>query len=214
MTPCRYRTTLAALATVGLFPFLACGGSDSFDRADLSFFVTSVQAGNGGQIGGLAGADAHCQKLAQAVGSQRKWRAYLSATDGSGQPIHARHRIGQGPWVNANGEIVASSVEELHGSPGPSREVLHVHENGRRVGLPHDIMTGSTSEGTLAEGDLTCRNWSSTAGRAMLGHSNRIGSCCGDRAQSWNSAHPSQGCSLPGLSAMGGAALFYCFAVE
>lgn len=200
--------------TVVMITAAACGGRAGFDRAHLSFFVTSVQAGNGGQIGGLAGADAHCQKLAAAAGSLRKWRAYLSATDSSGQSIHARHRIGSGPWVNANGEAVSPSVEELHGSPGPSREALHVHENGERVGMPHDIMTGSNPDGTLADGDLTCRNWSSTAGRAMLGHSNRIGSCCGDRAQSWNSAHPSQGCSLAGLSAMGGAALFYCFAVD
>ena len=205
----RATAALAVMITAG-----ACGGREGFDRAELSFFVTSVQAGSGGQIGGLAGADAHCQKLATAVGSARKWRAYLSATDSGGLPVHARHRIGSGPWVNAKGELVASTVDDLHDSPGPLREALHVHENGERVGMPHDIMTGSTPDGTLADGDLTCRNWSSTAGRAMLGHSNRIGSCCGDRAQSWNSAHPSQGCSFSGLSAMGGAALFYCFAVD
>jgi hypothetical protein len=204
----------ATVAISLMLATVACGGGQEFNRADLSFFVTSVQAGSGGQIGGLAVADAHCQKLAAAVGSTRRWRAYLSATDSSGLPVHARHRIGSGPWMNANGELVASSVEELHGSPGPSREALHVNQNGERVGMPHDIMTGSTPEGTLAEGDFTCRNWTSTAGRTMLGHSNRIGSCCGDRAQSWNSAHPSQGCSLAGLSAMGGAALFYCFAID
>jgi hypothetical protein len=207
-------SAISVIAAALILVFVGCSRPEPFNRANLSFFVTSVQAGNGGQIGGLAGADAHCQKLAGAVGSKRKWRAYLSGTDNNGVPVHARHRIGEGPWVNASGELVASSVEELHGTPGPSREVLHVYENGKRVGLPHDIMTGSNTDGTLASGDFTCRNWTSTAGRAMLGHSNRIGSCCGDRAQSWNSAHPSEGCSLAGLSAMGGAALFYCFAVD
>jgi hypothetical protein len=179
----------------------------------LSFFVTSVQAGSGGSIGGLAGADAHCQKLATSVGSQRTWRAYLSATSSDGQTIHARDRIGNGPWINANGGVVANSLQELHGPVGPSQKVLSYHENGKRVG-PHDIMTGSNPDGTLAAGDFTCRNWTSTAGRTMLGHSNRMGSCCGDRAHSWISAHESEGCSFGALSAMGGAAYFYCFAVN
>lgn len=116
--------------------------------------------------------------------------------------------------MNANGELIANSVQDLHGSPGPSQSALSYHENGRRVGMPHDIMTGSNPDGTLAEGDVTCRNWTSTAGKTWLGHSNPIGSCCGDRNTSWNSAHEARACSPAGLSAMGGAGFFYCFAVN
>jgi hypothetical protein len=186
-----------------------------FDKAQLSFFVTSRPVGTGsGNLGGLDGADAHCQALAKAVGSTRQWRAYLSATSADGSPIHARDRIGKGPWVNANGKVVANSLQELHGSPGPPQDARSYHENGKRVGQPHDILTGSNPDGTLANGDFTCRNWTSTAGKTWLGHSNRIGSCCGDRNTSWNSAHESQGCSSGGLAAMGGASYFYCFAVN
>lgn len=191
-----------------------CAPDEPFDRRQVSFFVTSVRTGQGGNLGGLAGADAHCQRLAETVGSARRWRAYLSASSDTGAPIHARDRIGPGPWVNANGVLVASSVEALHGNPGPPALALHYHETGARVGLPHDILTGSNSDGTLADGDLTCRDWTSTAGRTMLGHSNRIGGCCGEQAQSWNSAHPSAGCSHAGLTGQGGAAYFYCFAVD
>ena len=132
-----------------------CAEQPSFDRSQLSFFVTSEAAGSGGNIGGLAGADAHCQQLAAAVGSTRRWRAYLSAADDGGQPIHARDRIGSGPWVNANGRTVAVSLQDLHGVPGPPQTALSYHETGQRVGQPHDIMTGSNPDGTLAEGDFT-----------------------------------------------------------
>lgn len=192
----------------------ACGEEPPFDRSQLSFFVTSRAAGTGGNIGGLTGADAHCQKLAQTVGSKRHWRAYLSAADGSGGAVHARDQIGNGPWLNANGETVAASLQDLHAAPGPSQRALSYHESGQRVGMPHDIMTGSNPDGTLAEGDYTCRNWTSTAGKTWLGHSNRIGSCCGDRNTSWNSAHESQGCTSGGLAAMGGASYCYCFAID
>ena len=127
----------------------------------------------------------------------------LSAVSPGGAPIHARDRIGKGPWINANGELVANTLEELHGSPGPSQRALSYFENGKRVDQ-HDIMTGSNPDGTLAEGDYTCRNWTSTAGKTWLGHSNRIGSCCGDRIPRI-SAHESQTCSSAGLAAMGGA---------
>lgn len=192
---------------------VACTSPPAFNRSELTFFVTSKAAGSGGNIGGLAGGDAHCQRLAAAVGSQRTWRAYLSASD-NGQPVHAKDRIGTGPWINANGVLVAKSIDDLHGSPGPPQEALSYHENGKRVGMPHDIMTGSNQDGTLAEGDFTCRNWRSTAGKTWLGHSNRIGSCCGNRNTSWNSAHESQGCSVSGLASMGGAAYVYCFAIN
>ena len=191
----------------------ACGSPPPYDRSQLSFFVTSKATGSGGNIGGLAGSDAHCQSLAAAVGSKRTWRAYLSASD-NGQPVHAKDRIGTGPWINANGVLVAKSIDDLHGSPGPPQEALSYHENGKRVGMPHDIMTGSNQDGTLADGDFTCRNWRSTAGKTWLGHSNRIGSCCGNRNTSWNSAHESQGCSSGGLASMGGASYFYCFAIN
>ena len=192
----------------------ACSGPPPFDKSQLTFFVTSRAAGpSGGNIGGLEGADAHCQVLAKAVGSQRTFRAYLSAVSAAGVPIHARDRIGKGPWINANGEVVANTLDELHGSPGPSQRALSYFENGKRVDQ-HDIMTGSNPDGTLAEGDYTCRNWTSTAGKTWLGHSNRIGSCCGDRNTSWISAHESQSCSPAGLAGMGGASYFYCFAVD
>jgi hypothetical protein len=185
-----------------------------YDRSQLSFFVTSQAAGTGsGNIGGIAGADAHCQALAITQGSKRTWRAYLSAVSDDGTPLHARDRIGGGPWTNANGALVATSLDDLHGSPGPPQTALSYHENGQRVGRPHDIMTGSNLDGTLAEG-MTCGNWKSTAGKTWLGHSNRIGSCCGDRNTSWNSAHESQGCSSGGLASMGGASYFYCFAID
>ena len=192
----------------------SCSAPPPFDKSQLTFFVTSRAADSrGGNIGGLEGADAHCQALAKAVGSQRTFRAYLSAMNPSGIPIHARDRIGKGPWINANGVLVANRIEELHGSPGPSQRALSYFENGKRVDQ-HDIMTGSNPDGTLAKGDYTCRNWTSTAGKTWLGHSNRIGSCCGVRNTSWISAHESQSCSASGLAAMGGASYFYCFAVD
>ena len=198
-----------------MLPAACAGNSPVFDKAQLRFFVTSRPAGNGGgHLGGLDGADAHCQALAKAVGSTRQWHAYLSATRPDGSAIHARDRIGKGPWVNANGKVVANSLQELHGSPGPPEDALAYHEDGKRVGLRHDILTGSNPDGTLASGDFTCRNWTSTAGKTWLGHSNRIGSCCGDRSTSWNSAHESQGCSSGALAAMGGASYFCCFAAN
>jgi len=201
------RTWLVLLVTLA-----ACTEKPAFDKTELSFFVTSRPAGNGGNIGGLAGADAHCQALANAIGSKRTWRAYLSAKSSNGIAIHAKDRIGTGPWTNANGSLVANTVDELHGVPGPSPRALSYFENGKRVDQ-HDVMTGSDPDGTLAEGDYTCRNWTSTAGKTWLGHSNRIGSCCGDRKTSFNSAHESQSCSASGLAAMGGASYFYCFAI-
>ena len=205
---------LVRLLLPALLVVCAACSSPPFNKSQLTFFVTSRAAGTGGgNIGGLEGADAHCRALAKAVGSQRTFRAYLSAVSPGGAPIHARDRIGKGPWINANGELVANTLEELHGSPGPSQRALSYFENGKRVDQ-HDIMTGSNPDGTLAEGDYTCRNWTSTAGKTWLGHSNRIGSCCGDRNTSWISAHESQTCSSAGLAAMGGASYIHCFAVD
>lgn len=180
----------------------------------MSFFITSVQAGQGGNIGGLAAADAHCQRLATAAGAaNREWRAYLSATATDGSPIHARDRIGRGPWLNVRGIEVAAGVDDLHSPSNKLGSTASLSERGFPPSQ-HDILTGSNADGTLAPGDATCGNWSSTRGKAMVGHSNKAGSCCGDSAQSWNAAHLSEGCTLSALQAMGGAALFYCFAVD
>lgn len=207
---------LALLVVAASSLITACRQAPPTSREQMSFFVTSVQAGNGGNMGWLAGADAHCRKLAEAVGSRkREWRAYLSAADAGRQPaVNATDRIGRGPWSNAKGVLVATSVDGLHGPENTLGPTTSLNEHGTPVGYYHDIMTGSNPDGTLASGDVTCRNWTSTDGRAIVGHSNKQGSCCGDRAQSWNSAHESRGCSLPALQAMGSAALFYCFAAD
>ncbi len=181
------------------------------DRAPMTFFLTSNGPGNGANLGGLAGADRHCQMLAQEAGAgDRTWRAYLS-TQGQGA-VNARDRIGQGPWHNANGELVGNNVDQLHsyGHRVTSRTALT--EAGRVIpgsGFTpnrHDILTGSQPDGTaFASGeDMTCQNWtSSDAGKAKLGHHDR---------GAWNSAHDSRGCSQEALRASGGDGLFYCFA--
>jgi hypothetical protein len=182
----------------------------------MSFFVTSVPTGDGGNLGGLAGADAHCQKLAAEVGSPRHWRAYLSATADAGHAVvNARDRIGQGPWFNSQGVQIAAGLDDLHG-PGNrlgGRTSLDERGNFVLAGV-HDILTGSNPDGTVGTGDATCHNWTSTDGHAMVGHSNKVGSIGGDRARSWNSAHLSEGCSMAALQKLGSGALLYCFAID
>jgi hypothetical protein len=184
----------------------------------MSFFVTSVGRGFGGNLGGLAGADAHCQRLAAAAGrGQPTWRAYLSAPAADGQPVvHARDRIGQGPWVNARGVEIASSVAHLHGDDNTLTRDTALNERGATIAPGrHDILTGSNVDGTLATGprDTTCGGWTSHgAGSAMLGHHNRYGG--GQRPRSWNSAHASRGCSQADLRASLGDGLLYCFAAN
>jgi hypothetical protein len=183
--------------------------------AAMSFFITSVGPGDGGNLGGLDGADAHCQKLAAASGAGgRKWRAYLSAPAVGIQPaVNARDRIGQGPWFNAKGVQIAANLAGLHGD-----NLLNATNSLTELGDPvkasiHDILTGSTPDGRLAgtTPDMTCHAWTSNSGgRAMLGHHNRGGG--GDRPTSWNSAHQSASCSARGFDSTGGAGLFYCFA--
>ena len=186
--------------------------------ADMSFFVTSTGRGFGGNFGGLAGADAHCQRLAVAVGrGDRMWRAYLSAPAALGRPVvHARDRIGKGPWTNATGERVASSVDDLHSDDNNLSVETVLTEKGTRVGPGrHDILTGSNPDGTLATDryDTTCDGWTSYAGgAAMVGHHNRSGG--GQRPTSWNSAHLSRGCSQRDLRASLGDGLIYCFAAD
>ena len=188
-----------------------------------TFFVTSRGPGNGGDLGGLAGADAHCQALADAEGAgDHTWRAYLSTSATGTEPaVNARDRIGTGPWYNADGLLIAADVEQLHDEGGRIGKETALTErldpvNG--VGdTPnmHDILTGSRPDGTTfdAGDDLTCGNWtSSSEGRAQEGHHDRRGQ--GDGVSSWNSAHESRGCSQENLESTGGAGLLYCFAVD
>jgi len=195
------------------------GGKKSVTR----FFIPSRGVGRGGDLGGLAGADAHCQTLAEAEGSgDHTWRAYLSTSAMNGQAaVNARDRIGTGPWYNAAGDLIAANVDELHSGKARIDKEKALTERGDSVNgvgdTPnlHDMLTGSRSDGTaLAAGDdLTCRNWTSSGpGRAQVGHHDRRGQ--GDGVNSWNSVHPSRGCSQPDLEATGGAGLFYCFAID
>ena len=188
-----------------------------------TFFVTSRGLGRGGDLGGLAGADAHCQALAQAEGAgDHTWRAYLSVSARDGQPaVNARDRIGKGPWYNAEGLLVAATLDELHSDKNRINKETAATErldpvNG--VGDDpnmHDMLTGSRPDGTAYAGgeDLTCRNWTSDgAGRAQVGHHDRRGLTEG--VNSWNSVHASRGCSQSDLEATGGAGLFYCFGID
>jgi hypothetical protein len=189
-------------------------------ESPMSFFITSVGPGNGADLGGLAGADAHCEKLAAAAGAGgRQWRAYLST--GGSERVNARDRIGTGPWHNAKGMQVADSIADLHSSNNRLSKETALSEKGEvisgRGDTPnrHDILTGSQADGTAfsdAE-DHTCSNWTgSTDGSAQVGHHDRQGG--GSDPTSWNSAHGSRGCSQENLRASGGDGLFYCFAVK
>jgi hypothetical protein len=192
-------------------------------KSVMTFFVTSKGPGKGGDLGGLAGADAHCQALAKAEGAgDHTWRAYLSTSARDGQPAtNARDRIGKGPWYNAEGLLVAPNLDELHSDKNHISKETAVTErldpvNG--VGdnpNVHDILTGSNPDGTAYAGDddLTCRNWTSSAdGRAQVGHHDRRGLT--EAVNSWNSVHASRGCGQPDLQATGGAGLFYCFGID
>jgi hypothetical protein len=201
--------------------------------ADTSFFVTSVGIGNGGNLGGLAGADNYCQQLATAAGAggpaghPKIWHAYLSTQAADDKPaVNARDRIGKGPWQNAKGVVIAKDVAELHGANNLTKQTA-LSEKGEvingRGDKPnrHDMLTGSQPDGTAftSAEDRTCKNWtSSTQGSAMLGHSDRIGLRDDDASKSWNSSHPSRGpdggCSQNDLRSTGGDALFYCFATN
>ena len=200
--------------------------------ADTSFFVTSTSIGNGGNLGGLAGADNHCQTLAQAAGAggpagaAKVWRAYLSTQAAEGKPaINAKDRIGNGPWTNAKGVVVAKDVADLHSASNNLSKQTALSEKGDvingRGDTPnrHDILTGSQADGTAFSGtdDRTCKNWtSSTQGSAMLGHADRTGLTEEPPAKSWNTSHPSRGpdggCSQADLKSTGGDGLLYCFA--
>lgn len=208
---------LAALAV----PVLAQPPAQA-PQAPMSFFVTSVGKGDGANLGGLAGADQHCQQLAAAAGrGSATWRAYLSAAGAPGQPqVHARDRIGQGPWYNARGVVIAWNVDDLHEDRNNIRKPTALNEKGEEVNgagdqpNQHDILTGSDSTGRLVPGNAmltTCNNWTSNgAGNAIVGHHDRLG---GPNA-SWNSVHSTRSCSQDDLVATGGAGLLYCFAID
>ena len=216
----------AAAAVIALAIFTAVGGVALAQQNSISFFVTSVGVGKGADLGGLAGADAHCQTLAQAAGAGAKtWRAYLS-TQGGGA-VNARDRIGAGPWSNAKGIVVAKSVDDLHSPANALSKQTALTETGAVVNgrgdtpNTHDVLTGSTAEGRAIAGDpdMTCKNWtSSTAGSAMVGHSDRTGLDESAPAKSWNASHPSRGpgggCAQDDLKGTGGAGLYYCFATN
>jgi hypothetical protein len=219
-----------------LFMFLALGMSLEASAQQpqqpppqpMGFFVTSVGKGDGANLGGLAGADAHCQELARAAGAPagaRSWHAYLSAAPAAGQPpVNARDRIGSGPWYNARGALVAWNVADLHGDVHRDRNNINKESALDEKGQPvkgrgdtpnqHDILTGSDSHGRLLLGGAaatTCNNWTSNAaGSAMVGHHDRTGG----GNTSWNAVHMSRSCSQQDLVATGGAGLLYCFAVN
>jgi hypothetical protein len=188
----------------------------------MGFFVTSAGMGNGANLGGLAGADAHCAKLAEAAGTTgRTWRAYLSTQVEGKRGISARDRIGDGPWYNARGELIATNVDQLHLNPNITKRTA-LDESGNRIKgrgdqpNEHDILTGTKADGTAyfpwEKGDKTCSNWTSSAegGSATVGHHDRHGG----GNLSWNAAHDSRGCSLDKLKSSGGAGFFYCFAAD
>jgi hypothetical protein len=203
----------------------SCGTVERYEQFTMTFFVTSTGTGKGADLGGLDGADQHCQALATKAGAgHRTWRAYLSNSLAPGSPtVHARDRIGKGPWQNAKGVVIANNLSELHGKNNLSKQTA-LNEKGEMVNgrgdtpNEHDILTGSRPDGTAMAGDparTTCGNWTlSGAGAAIVGHHDRLGLRDDEASRSWNSSHPSRGCSLDNLKASGGAGLIYCFAVN
>ena len=196
---------------------------------NMTFFVTSLGVGKGADLGGIEGADRYCQQLASSAGAGNKtWRAYLSTQAAEGKPaVNARDRIGNGPWQNFKGEVVAQNVDDLHGDNNKLTMQTSLTENGRMipgVGFApnrHDALTGSQADGRAfpTGEDRTCHNWtSSTQGSAMLGHIDRRGLRDDAASRSWNSSHPSRGpdggCSQSDLRSTGGDGLFYCFASQ
>ena len=206
-------------AAVGLV--LQSGATFAQSKTPLGFFITSAGSGDGANLGGLAGADAICQKLASAAGAgNRTWRAYLSGVE-NGKPVNAKDRIGPGPWFNAKGVQIAANGAELHSEAAKTGKEGSLTEKGAVVNgrgdtpNTHDMLTGSQLDGTaFTDGqDHTCNNWTSNStGSAQLGHHDRQGG--GANPTSWNSAHASKGCSQANLVATGGAGLFYCFAAK
>jgi hypothetical protein len=208
-------SNMKVILTAGL---LVIASAANAQDAGMSFFVTSANPGQGGNLGGLEGADAHCTALAEAAGvSGKTWAAYLSTST-----VDAKDRIGQGPWVNAKGDMVAADVGALHGADNKIGKETALNEKGEMVNgrgdtpNQHDVLTGSTPDGTYAEG-MSCNDWTSDAADAvgMVGHHDRLGLDDSAEAKSWNSSHASRGgCSLDALRGTGGEGLLYCFAVN
>lgn len=222
--------SLLALVVIGagvyffINPKPAVAPEQTAEDTSMSFFVTSVNPGKGGDLGGLKGADAYCAQLAESVGVTGKtWRAYLSSAATADTPVvNAIERIGTGPWYNAKGVLIAKDVAELHGDNNINKETA-LNEKGEIVlgrgddPNTHDILTGSTDGGKLSvlqkTEDTTCANWtSSDAGSAIVGHHDRVGIDDSAPMKSWNSSHKTQGCSPEKLKATGGGGLYYCFA--
>jgi hypothetical protein len=237
----RMNRTTKRLILASLIAVAGAGIATAQDASKMTFFITSVGSGKGGDLGGLGGADKHCQQLAAAVGAGNKtWRAYLSTTAADGKPgVNARDRIGKGPWVNVKGVQVAASVDDLHSDNNKLNKDNSLTEKGEKVNgvgdtpNQHDILTGSGPDGKLAPAvapppppnspagtppqpapeNMTCNNWTSSGpNRANLGHHDRQGR--GAAATSWNASHASRSCSQPDLVATGGNGLFYCFAAN
>ena len=225
------RKAVIGVATIGAaLTFLSISSAAmAAEDADMTFFITSNGPGNGGDLGGLKGADAHCSGLAAAAGSKlTNWKAYLSVPakiDRSGDRpkvipgVNARDRIGTGPWVNAKSELIAENLEQLHFNNNIDKEIA-LDENGKKVKArgdkpnQHDILTGSTPAGqySTAGGDTTCSGWtSSDKGSAIVGHHDKVGLSEDRHMVSWNSAHGSAGCSAAALPRTGGNGLLYCF---
>jgi len=219
-------STGAAVAATALI--IGCGAMRSSSGNPMSFFITSANPGKGGDLGGLAGADRFCQSLATSAGAGNKtWRAYLSTAAANGQPaVNARDRIGTGPWTNAKGVVVATSVADLHSANAKVGKDTSLTEKGEVVsgfGDPvnrHDILTGSRPDGSLAAPDpgkdTTCGNWTkSDGGSAIVGHHDHKGTNPDPVANaSWNSSHGTRGCSVDQLKMSGSAGLMYCFAAN
>jgi hypothetical protein len=226
----RLPATFSQFALAATVASLALMGADAAQAqsANASFFITSVGLGKGADLGGIEGADKHCQTLAQGAGmSAKTWHAYLSTQAADGKAaINARDRIGKGPWQNTKGVVIAKDVAELHGTNNLTKQTALTEKgdmNNGRGDTPnrHDILTGSQADGTAfaAGEDRTCKNWtSSTQGSAMLGHADRVGLRDDDASKSWNNSHPSRGteggCSQKDLISTGGDGLLYCFAVN
>jgi len=219
---------LGLVSVAGLFASLAVAPAQA-QSANTTFFVTSVGPGKGADLGGLEGADKHCETLASAAGAGLKtWHAYLSTQAADGKPaVNARDRIGKGPWQNSKGVVIAKDVADLHSASNNLTKQTALSEKGEvingRGDTPnrHDALTGSQGDGTAfaAGEDRTCKNWtSSTQGTAMVGHIDRIGLRDDDASKSWNSSHPSRGpdggCSQADLKSTGGDGLLYCFAAN
>jgi hypothetical protein len=211
---------------VGVLLAFFGGMAGAQQQNSMTFFVTSVGSGKGADLGGLTGADQHCQALAQAAGAGGKtWRAYLSTQAMGGTPaVNARDRIGHGPWQNAKGVVIARDITALHSANNLNKQTALTEKGdvvkgrGDRPNM-HDILTGSQLDGTAFAGteDRTCGNWtkSGSEGAAMLGHHDRMGLTEEPPAKSWNSSHLSRGgCSQDALKSTGGAGLFYCFATD